>query len=503
MSMTALPLTLGDVQNIQIGVGTFSDMAAAQQVVNGANATPATTSLNTYATGLVAGAFGVPNAANYAPVSISVDNLILGGVPPAGALGSATTTPPFLPNQLQNLTIGFAPPQAALAVKLGLANPTIYVTEQMAQGLASVGDTNLAGSAFTTLYGISTTTAPTAAQIQTFAQTIQTQTGAAASTTVQEANFWISYYTTNGLPPGISNLAPWVAGLAAAAGDAIGSAIVGNSKGTGFSQQLVFNALVDNAQVLGGVKNADGTPVTYQVGKPLTAQQVPVPLQASGGGGGATNVFLTTGVDNATQGFSTSSTGSPLLNGFTATASNSTVSGSFGGAGATWTPGDQVIAASGTTGQIFNIAGLGAAGVIDPTSVMGNKVSGFQTVNITANTNTATGVTNQAVNGDFTASGTEGDWAGMTNLTIVSAGNGANADTIKVDPTVALSITDTLTAATTAAMTVTGSLTTTITQTNGGERQWRDHRQWRKRDDHRFGQANRDCCRQRRCRQNR
>src|SRR5271165_6204532 len=159
MSMTALPLTLGDVQNIQIGVGTFSDTAAAQQIVNGANATPATTSLNTYATGLISSAFGVPNAANYAPVSISVDSIILGGVPPAGALGSSTTTPPFLPNQLQNLTIGFAPPQAALAVKVGLANPTVYVTEQMAQGLASVGDTNLAGSQFTTIFGISTTTA--------------------------------------------------------------------------------------------------------------------------------------------------------------------------------------------------------------------------------------------------------------------------------------------------------------------------------------------------------
>src|SRR5208283_2111834 len=100
MSMIATPVTLGDVQNIQIGVGTFSDMNAAQQQVTAIAA--GTTSLNAYATGLVAGAFGVNTTANWAPVAISVGNLILGGVPPAGALGTA--------NELQNLAINFSPP---------------------------------------------------------------------------------------------------------------------------------------------------------------------------------------------------------------------------------------------------------------------------------------------------------------------------------------------------------------------------------------------------------
>src|SRR5262249_9702877 len=90
----------------------------------------------------------------------------------------------------------------------------------------------------------------------------------------------------------------------------------------------------------------------------------------------------------------------------------------------------------------------------------------FQTVNITANGAALAETTNQAVKGDFTATGTQGAWTGMTALNIASAGNGANADTVKVDPTVALSITDSLTAATTAALTVTGSLTTTITENN-------------------------------------
>jgi hypothetical protein len=278
MSMTAAPVTLGDIQNVQIGVGAFSDMNDAQGVLG--TIVVGLSTLFIYSLEIGGQPFGVntppqppfaPAAANWAPVSISVDNLVLGGVPPAGALGSA--------NELQNLANNFAPPQAALATKLGLASPTVYVTEQMAQGLASAGDLNLAGSQFATIFGISTTTAPTAAQIQTFAQTIFNETGSAAMTTVQEANFWISYYTTNGLPPGISNLQPWVAGLAAAAGDAIGQAIVGNAKGTSFSSLLVINALVDNAEVLGGVKNANGTPVVYKVGAPLIAQQVPVPLQ--------------------------------------------------------------------------------------------------------------------------------------------------------------------------------------------------------------------------------
>src|SRR5262249_27091732 len=101
----------------------------------------------------------------------------------------------------------------------------------------------------TTLYGIPTTGTPTAAQIQAFAQNIAQQTGAQAAPIVADANFWINFYTTHGLPSGISNLSAGVARMAASAGDAIGAAIVANTAGTNFSKQLVFNALVDNAQV--------------------------------------------------------------------------------------------------------------------------------------------------------------------------------------------------------------------------------------------------------------
>jgi hypothetical protein len=277
MSMTAPPVTVGDVQNIQIGMATFTDATAAAAIASQIAA--GTTSLNTYANGLVASAFSVASAGNYAPVAITVDNFILGGVPRAGVLN--VTTPPI--NELQNLAINFSGPQADIATKLGLASPTTYVTEQMAQALAAAGDTNLPGSSFASLYNLPATGTVTDAQIQTFAQTLSAQLGLTNTAfTFNNAKFWINNYTANGVPPGISTLSPTIAGLAAAAGDAIGAAIVGNTKGTNFSQQLVFNALADNAEVIGGVKNADGTPVTYQVGKSLTVQQVPVPLQSGG-----------------------------------------------------------------------------------------------------------------------------------------------------------------------------------------------------------------------------
>ena len=104
MSMTAPPVTVGDVQNIQIGMATFTDAAAAALIANQIAA--ATTSLNTYANGLIASAFGVASAGNYAPVAITVDNFILGGVPPAGVLN--LTTPPI--NELQSLAIKFSGP---------------------------------------------------------------------------------------------------------------------------------------------------------------------------------------------------------------------------------------------------------------------------------------------------------------------------------------------------------------------------------------------------------
>jgi hypothetical protein len=185
--------------------------------------------------------------------------------------------------------------------------------------------------------------------------------------------------------------------------------------------------------------------------------------------GGATNVFLTTGVDNATQGFSSSASGTPLLNGFTAILNNTTFNGTVGG-GATFTAGDQIIAAAGTTGQIFNLGGTPAThGVIDVTAVAGAMVSGIQTANLTSSVDTA-GFPFQAFKGDFSATGPQGDW-GLTTLNVLSGGNTAGADNVTVGNT-AVNITDTLFDNTTglAPLTVNGGSVVTISEDNNFER---------------------------------
>jgi hypothetical protein len=145
--------------------------------------------------------------------------------------------------------------------------------------------------------------------------------------------------------------------------------------------------------------------------------------------------------------------------------SGSAVTGTFGAADATWTPGDTITAASGTTDQSFDIQGIGGAGVIDVTSVPGNHVSGVQNVNISANT-AASGFSDQAVHGNFTATGPQGAWSGLAQLIVDSAGNEAGVDNLTVGPDTAVQITDTLTGATSEALTVNGSSTTTITENN-------------------------------------
>ena len=205
------------------------------------------------------------------------------------------------------------------------------------------------------------------------------------------------------------------------------------------------------------IASVDGTAAS------VTAAQAQITAFAKNGA--TTNVFLTTGVDSATSGFSNSSTGTPVLNGFTATLNNTVVSGTFGGAGATWTPGDQVIAATGTTGQVLNITGNGTIGLLNVTGMATNKVTGFQTANILANTAVGA-IQTEAVQGDFTASGPMGAWTGLTQLTVNSGSNLAFVDNLKADVTTNVNITDTNTAGTNSPMLVTGGLVDTINETN-------------------------------------
>src|SRR5262249_24324066 len=199
------------------------------------------------------------------------------------------------------------------------------------------------------------------------------------------------------------------------------------------------NGKILNAETINGdVSGANG----YQVGVALGALKTALPLQSGPTPPPTSNVFLTTGVDNPTQGFSTSATGTPLLNGFVATQNNTTFNGTVG-QGGTWTAGDQVTAVAGTTGQTFKLVGIGAPGAINVTSVgPGNKVSNIQTVNITAALD-AMGVPTQAIQGDFTAAGPETEWTGLALLNVVkSASTATAADNLTVGPAVAGQVTD-------------------------------------------------------------
>jgi hypothetical protein len=123
---------------------------------------------------------------------------------------------------------------------------------------------------------------------------------------------------------------------------------------------------------------------------------------------------------------------------------NGTGGGPTGAAvGSTFTPNDSISGGT-TTGNIFNLQGIGPAGTWDVTSVRGAKVSGIQTVNIEANTLFGA-LSTQSVTGNFTATGPEGDWTGLT-LLAVSSGSGTlgGVDNLTVDPTTAVQVTDSL-----------------------------------------------------------
>ncbi|MGA8169378.1 MAG: DUF4214 domain-containing protein [Methylocystis sp.] len=121
---------------------------------------------------------------------------------------------------------------------------------------------------------------------------------------------------------------------------------------------------------------------------------------------------LTTGVDN------------PSL-----TANNNTINGTFTGANATLTVGDNINGGT-TTGNVLNLVDLGTNGTGNPTTVGGTTISDIQTVNI---------LSGESINAN-TASSLAG-FSGLTQLNITESNN-ATSSTITAAATTNISVID-------------------------------------------------------------
>jgi len=283
MSLIALPVTSSDLTALQAGIAVFTDPAQATVVAgNITNQTPPGSSVFSYATQL----FNAQSAGTQ--LAMAVDSLIQGGVPTAGPL----LTPLGIGNELQNLTLATGQGGIQAAMKLAptisaAIVPSVFAAESIAVGLASGGDGTQ--NNFTKLFGTQTT--------GQFAATVSAQTGVDATFVTTFINNWFSFYSGVGASAVQAGLTATTQAYAAAFGDAIGNALLAPqfNAGTKALSAALFNALVDNAEVIAGVPGAK-----YQPGVSLFAQTPHIPLQGEGAGGAT--VVLTLNPDNVGPG---------------------------------------------------------------------------------------------------------------------------------------------------------------------------------------------------------
>jgi len=421
MSLTALPVTVSDLTQLQQGIEFFTNTAEATAQAASINAPGTTTaSVFIYATQLLA------NNLSLSQVAMADTAIMEGGTI---AVGNTTT-----PNTLTFLSTQFLPSQVANAIAHGF-NPTVYAAEALGLALASTTGFN------TNFAGLSTSA---------FVSAVGTATGVNANAITGFLANWTTFFTNN--PNAHLGLTVQQAAYGSTFGDSIGVAllnptsanlqtIVSTTPVNAFTpntiQGLVANALIDNA--LG----------TYVTGVALGALPAHTPLQGEAGQGG---VFLTQGIDTPTSGFSLSPNGTPLLNGFTATAANTVLSAlpfvtPFGLGNNTLNTGDNLQ----TTG-----AAVGATTLTDVTSnntfaanapfATGVTINGVNQLNITGATNgapngfqgTVTGLkieNNQNSIGEVVLGGTgQGLGTLLTNINI--SGSGVNTATDLVNTVV-------------------------------------------------------------------
>ena len=286
MSLFALPVTATDSEGLQLGIRFFMNPTEATNEASAINAdTPGGPTVYSYAVQLLASQISLAQVA-------MADSALMEGA--TVAVGDAGT-----PNTLALFTTQFLPAQVANALAHGF-NPTVYAARVPGSG---------AGEQCRLQYEFR----------QSDATALRSLSPPSPACT--------SMRSTGGSPTGRPFIRPirptgltaQQAAYGATFGDAIGTALLNptpigpsnmpaglpSTRRFNTIQNEIYNALKDNGEG------------SYAAGVAIGALPHETPLQ---GRSGRYGVFLTQGIDTPTSGFSLSPTGTPLLNGFTATA---------------------------------------------------------------------------------------------------------------------------------------------------------------------------------------
>jgi hypothetical protein len=235
MSLFALPVSVSDLTQLQLGIEFFTNTTEATTEAALITNPPNTATVNSYAIRLLA------NNISLSQVAMAVDSLMF------GVTDNVT--------ELAKLSTQFLPAQVANAVANGF-NPTVYAAEAL--GLALAGG-NGTSNAFATDFG--------SLSVSQFVSEVVSLTGINSGAIQGFVQNWINFYTVN--PSATFGLPVKLAAYGAAFGDTVGAALL-NPTVNGTLALLVSeeqNALIDNAEG------------RYQPGIPLVLEPPHLPLQ--------------------------------------------------------------------------------------------------------------------------------------------------------------------------------------------------------------------------------
>jgi len=238
MSLYALPVTVSELETLQLGIEFYTNVPEATSEAAAINA--GSTTVLAYAESLLASNVALSQ------VAMGVDSLMFG----------ATDTL----TELTKLSTVVLPPQVALAIKDGF-NPTIYAAQALGLDLAGGNGTS---NAFATNFG--------SLQLSPFVTAVANITNLNPTAIQGWVTNWIAFYTANpgAIPASYSSLpnAITLAAYGAAFGDAVGTDLITSPAGAQV-QLWVQNALFDNAQgsyVSGIPIGSEPTPLIFQGG---------------------------------------------------------------------------------------------------------------------------------------------------------------------------------------------------------------------------------------------